>query len=190
MTPQVEGLPNPIPRQQNVKNKILAKIFQFSRRTCKVFCPTNAHLQRHATKLVVLSFSFVKAPPGPKGCQLSQISKYQNTVPNIYLELYPANSWAELTVSPDNPSCLPHQTYHSIFITIYLTWCTYHLKWQKIYKYYVVTCSHNHCSHGNATKFIPSYCCYHGHSWQQSKMFQVCHENALLSSYKIQVRQK
>jgi hypothetical protein len=31
-------------------------------------------------------------------------------------------------------------------------------------------------------QFIPSYCC-HGHSWQQYKMVQVCHENSLLPSY-------
>jgi hypothetical protein len=34
-------------------------------------------------------------------------------------------------------------------------------------------------------QFIPAYCCCHGHSWQQYKMVQVCHENSLLRSHKI-----
>jgi len=34
-------------------------------------------------------------------------------------------------------------------------------------------------------QFIPSFCWCHGHGWQQYKMVKVCHENALLSSYRI-----
>jgi len=110
-TTQVEG--------QNVKNKIL-KIFQFSRKTNQSLlsniCTPTGSCNQTCGHIIFFCKGCNLELPGTKGCQLSQISKYQNIIPNIYLKVYSANSWVELTVwkilKDKNSIC---QTHHLLY---------------------------------------------------------------------------
>jgi hypothetical protein len=102
------------------KNKILAKIFQFSRKTMPSLLSNKCTPTESSNQTCGLVIFFCKgcnlAPPETKGCKLSQISKYYNITPNIYLKVYSANSWAELTICKilkDKNSI--HQTHHLLY---------------------------------------------------------------------------